>query len=141
MALQLRIAAGEHLPVGQEDLRPRGHAIERRINAEDPVKFFPSPGPVKRFDTPVPADGLFHDGIRIDAGYRKGDTVTPYYDSLLAKIIAHAPTRSQAIGRMRSALERFAVEGVKTNIPLHLRVLASESFARGEIDTHFLERL
>jgi acetyl-CoA carboxylase biotin carboxylase subunit len=139
--LQLRVAAGEKLPVGQDDLNPRGHAIECRINAEDPVKFFPSPGPVKRFETPVPADGAFHDGIRIDAGYRAGDTVTPYYDSLLAKVIAFAETRARAIARMRSALERFAVEGVKTNIPTHLKALGSDAFARGELDTHFLERL
>ena len=139
--LQLRIAAGEKLPLGQDDLRPRGHAIECRINAEDPVKFFPSPGPVKRFDTPVPADGALHDGIRIDAGYRAGDAVTPYYDSLLAKVISFAETRDGAIARMRHALERFAVEGVKTNIPTHLKVFASEAFARGELDTHFLERL
>jgi acetyl-CoA carboxylase, biotin carboxylase subunit len=139
--LQLRIAAGEKLQVGQDDLRPHGHAIECRINAEDPVKFFPSPGPVKRFDTPVPADGTFHDGVRIDAGYRAGDTVTPYYDSLLAKVIACAETREQAISRMRGALERFSVEGVKTNIPTHLKVLGSDAFARGEFDTHFLERL
>jgi len=139
--LQLRIAAGEKLPIGQDDVRPRGHAIECRINAEDPVKFFPSPGPVKRFDTPVPADGTFHDGVRIDAGYRAGDTVTPYYDSLLAKVIAFADTREQAISRMRGALEHFSIEGVKTNIPAHLKVLGSDAFARGEFDTHFLERL
>jgi acetyl-CoA carboxylase biotin carboxylase subunit len=139
--LQLRIAAGEHLPIGQDDVRAQGHAIECRINAEDPVKFFPSPGPVKRFDTPVPADGAFHDGIRIDAGYRAGDTVTPFYDSLLAKIISHAPTRAEAIARLRAALQKFVVEGVKTNIPLHLKVLASDAFARGELDTHFLERI
>ena len=139
--LQLRIAAGEHLPIGQDDLQPRGHAIECRINAEDPVKFFPSPGKVLRFDTPVPADGAFHDGIRIDAGYRAGDTVTPFYDSLLAKIIAHAPTRTEAISKLRGALQNFVVEGLKTNLPLHQRVLASEAFARGELDTHFLERL
>src|SRR6185295_13526019 len=139
--LQLRIAAGEKLQIGQDDVRPRGHAIECRINAEDPVKFFPSPGPVRRFDTPVPADGLFHDGIRIDAGYRAGDTVTPYYDSLLAKIISYAETREKATARMREALDAFVVEGVKTNIPTHLKALASEAFARGELDTHFLERL
>jgi acetyl-CoA carboxylase biotin carboxylase subunit len=139
--LQLRVASGEHLPIGQDDIKVTGHAIECRINAEDPVKFFPSPGPVKRFDTPVAPDGSFHDGIRIDAGVKAGDTVTPYYDSLLAKIIAHAPTRAEAIARMRSALERFTVEGVKTNIPLHLKVLASEKFAAGELDTHFIERL
>ena len=139
--LQLRIAAGEKLPIGQDDVRPRGHAIECRINAEEPVKFFPSPGPVKRFETPVPADGAFHDGIRIDAGYRAGDTVTPYYDSLLAKIIAFGETRAQATARMRAALERFTVEGVKTNIPTHLKALGAEAFARGELDTHFLERI
>ncbi len=139
--LQLRIAAGEHLEFGQDDVRPSGHAIECRINAEDPVKFFPSPGPIKRFETPVPADGAFHGGIRIDAGYRAGDTVTPFYDSLLAKIISHAPTRGEAIAQLRTALEDFVVEGVKTNIPLHSKVLASEAFARGELDTHFLERI
>jgi acetyl-CoA carboxylase biotin carboxylase subunit len=139
--LQLRIAAGEHLQIGQDDVRAQGHAIECRINAEDPVKFFPSPGPVKRFDTPVPADGAFHDGIRIDAGYRAGDTVTPFYDSLLAKIISHAPTREAATARMRAALQGFAIEGLKTNIPLHQKVLASEAFARGELDTRFLERI
>jgi acetyl-CoA carboxylase, biotin carboxylase subunit len=139
--LQLRIAAGEHLPMGQADLRVTGHAIECRVNAEDPVKFFPSPGPLKRFDTPVPADGQFHDGIRIDAGYRAGDTVTPFYDSLLAKIISYAPTREEATARLLSALHGFVVEGVKTNLPLHQKILASAAFARGELDTHFLERI
>ncbi|HUJ26850.1 MAG TPA: biotin carboxylase N-terminal domain-containing protein [Myxococcales bacterium] len=139
--LQLRIAAGQHLPVGQDDLQPKGYAIECRINAEDPVKFFPSPGPVKRFDTPVVPDGAFHDGIRIDAGVKAGDTVTPYYDSLLAKIVSHASTRAGAIARMRGALGQFVVEGVKTNIPLHQKILASEPFAAGELDTHFIERL
>ena len=139
--LQLRIAAGEKLAMGQDDVRPRGHAIECRINAEDPVNFFPSPGLVKRFDTPVPADGAFHEGVRIDAGYRAGDTVTPWYDSLLAKVISFGQSRAQAIARMRAALERFAVEGVKTNIPTHLKALASDAFARGELDTHFLERI
>jgi acetyl-CoA carboxylase biotin carboxylase subunit len=138
---QLRIASGEHLPIGQDDLRVKGHAIECRINAEDPVKFFPSPGAIKRFDTPVPADGAFHDGIRIDAGYRAGDTVTPFYDSLLAKIVSHAWTREDAIARMLEALDAFVVEGVKTNIPLHQKALASDAFARGELDTHFLERI
>ena len=99
--LQIRIAAGEHLPFGQDDVKTRGHAIECRVNAEDPVKFFPSPGKLARFETPVVADGRFHDGVRVDAGYRAGDTVTPFYDSLLAKIIAHGETRAQATARMR----------------------------------------
>jgi acetyl-CoA carboxylase biotin carboxylase subunit len=139
--LQIRIAAGERLPIGQDDVKTRGHAIECRVNAEDPVKFFPSPGRIVRFDTPVPADGRFHGGVRIDAGYRKGDTVTPFYDSLLAKLVVHAPTRGEAIARLRAALEAFAVEGVKTNLPLHRRIAASDAFARGELDTRFLERL
>jgi acetyl-CoA carboxylase biotin carboxylase subunit len=139
--LQLRIAAGEHLPIGQDDVKPRGHAIECRINAEDPVKFFPSPGKIIRFDTPVSPDGAMHDGVRIDAGYRAGDTVTPFYDSLLAKLVAWGETRMRAIERMSKALRGFIVEGVKTNIPLHEKVLASPAFARGELDTRFLERL
>jgi acetyl-CoA carboxylase biotin carboxylase subunit len=139
--LQLRIAAGEKLEIGQGDIKTQGHAIELRVNAEDPVKFFPSPGPIKRFDTPVPADGAFHDGIRIDAGYRAGDTVTPFYDSLLAKIVSHGKTREDATAKLRKALESFVVEGVKTNLPLHQKILASDAFARGELDTHFLERI
>ncbi|HEY2027562.1 MAG TPA: biotin carboxylase, partial [Myxococcales bacterium] len=115
--------------------------IECRINAEDPVKFFPSPGKVLRFDTPVPADGAFHEGIRIDSGYKAGDTVTPFYDSLLAKIISYGETREAATQRLAEALSRFHVEGVKTNIPLHQKILASAAFARAELDTHFLERL
>jgi acetyl-CoA carboxylase biotin carboxylase subunit len=139
--LQLRIAAGEPLPIGQGDIGVSGAAIECRINAEDPVKFFPSPGPVKRFETPVPANGAFHDGVRIDAGVKAGDMVTPYYDSLLAKLVVHAGTRADAIAKLRTALDGFHVEGVKTNLPLHQRIVASEAFARGELDTHFLERL
>jgi acetyl-CoA carboxylase biotin carboxylase subunit len=122
-------------------VRTKGCAIEARINAEDPVKFFPSPGTITTFDTPVPADGLLHDGVRVDAGVRAGDTVTPHYDSMLAKLIAVGDTRAEAIARLAQALSRFKVAGVKTNIPLHQRVLASEAFARGELDTHFLERL
>ena len=139
--LQIRIAAGEHLPFGQDDVAPRGHAIECRVNAEDPVRFFPSPGTITRFDTPVPADGLFHGGIRVDAGYRAGDTVTPHYDSLLAKLVVYGQTRAEAIELMKAAVAGFHVEGVKTNLPLHARIAASEGFALGQLDTHFLERL
>jgi acetyl-CoA carboxylase, biotin carboxylase subunit len=139
--LQIRTAAGEHLPFGQEDVKTRGHAIECRINAEDPVKFFPSPGRIARFETPVPPDGRFHGGVRIDAGYRAGDTVTPFYDSLLAKLVVHAGSRDEAIGRLRGALEGFIVEGVKTNLPLHRRIAGSLAFAAGQLDTRFLERL
>jgi acetyl-CoA carboxylase biotin carboxylase subunit len=139
--LQIQIAAGEHLPFGQADVKRNGHAIECRVNAEDPVKFFPSPGKIVRFEPPVPADGKFHDGVRVDAGYRAGDTVTPFYDSLLAKLVVHAETRDAAIARLRSALDGFVVEGVKTNLPLHRRIAASEAFARGDLSTRFLESL
>ena len=139
--LQIRIAAGEHLPIGQGDVKAGGHAIECRVNAEDPVRFFPSPGKIVRFETPVPADGRFHDGVRVDAGYRAGDTVTPFYDSLLAKLVVHGPTRAEAIARLRGTLDAFAVEGVKTNLPLHRRIAASPFFARGDLDTRFLEKL
>ena len=139
--LQIRIAAGEHLPIGQDDVKTRGHAIECRVNAEDPVSFFPSPGKIVRFETPVPADGRFHDGVRVDAGYRSQDAVTPFYDSLLAKLVVHGQSRAEAIRRLRAALDAFAVEGVKTNLPLHRRIAASEAFARGELDTRFLEKL
>ena len=139
--LQIRIAAGEHLPIGQDDVAPRGHAIECRVNAEDPVRFLPSPGKITRFETPVPADGALHDGVRVDAGVRAGDTVTPHYDSLLAKLVVHGPDRPRAIARLIEALERFHVDGVKTNLPLHRRIAASPAFARGELDTHFLEKL
>jgi acetyl-CoA carboxylase biotin carboxylase subunit len=139
--LQIRIAAGEHLPFGQDDVKTRGHAIECRINAEDPVRFFPSPGKLTLFETPVPSDGRFYDGVRVDAGYRAGDTVTPFYDSMLAKLIVHGATRAQAIARLRSALDALVVEGVKTNVPLHRRIAASHEFAAAELDTRFLERL
>jgi acetyl-CoA carboxylase biotin carboxylase subunit len=139
--LQLRIAAGEKLALRQEDMQPKGCAIEVRVNAEDPIRFFPSPGTITKFETPVPADGHLHDGIRVDAGYRAGDVVTPHYDSLLAKLIAYAPTREEATRKLADAVAKFHVEGVKTNLPLHARIAASPAFARGELDTHFLERL
>ncbi len=138
---QLRVAAGEPLTLTSSDLQPKGCAIEVRVNAEDPVRFFPSPGTITKFVPPVPSDGKLHDGIRVDAGYRTGDVVTPHYDSLLAKLIAYGETRTQAIERLSGAIANFHVEGVKTNLPLHARILASPAFARGELDTHFLERL
>ena len=139
--LQIRVAAGEHLPFGQDDVKTRGHAIECRVNAEDPVKFFPSPGKIVRFETPVPADGRLHGGVRVDAGYRAGDTVTPFYDSLLAKLVVHGATREETVARLRAALDASVIEGVKTNLPLHRRIAASAAFAKGELDTRFLERL
>jgi acetyl-CoA carboxylase biotin carboxylase subunit len=134
--LQLRVAAGEKLGFTQSDIRRRGHAIECRIYAENPDKgFIPSPGKIARWDAPS------GEGLRVDAGYETGGTVTPYYDPLLAKLIAFGDTREAAVARAEQGLARFSIEGVKTNIALHRRILASEAFREGRLDTHFLDRL
>ena len=131
---QLRIAAGEKLTVRQEDVKRRGVALEFRIYAEDPVKFFPSPGPLKVY---VPPQG---EGVRLDSGYAEGNTVTPNYDPMIAKLIVFGDSRAQAIERSIRALEQFRVEGIKTNIPLHLRILKDPAFQAGALDTRFLEQ-
>jgi len=130
---QLKIAAGEVLTVAQEDVQRRGHAIELRVYAEDPVRFFPSPGPLTRFETPS------GEGIRVDAGYAQGNAVTPYYDPMIAKLIVYADDRDAAIARTQDALAAFHIEGIKHNLPLHQRVMADPTFRKGELDTHFLE--
>ena len=107
---QLRIAAGERLPCTQDDIQIRGHAIECRINAEDPKTFMPSPGPVKLWHAPGGP------GIRVDSHLYTGYTVPPYYDSMIGKLIAHGEDRDTAIARMRNALTEMVVEGIKTNI-------------------------
>ena len=130
---QLRIAAGEPLPFGQQDVFQRGHAIECRIYAEDPVRFLPSPGRITRLSMP---EG---DGVRIDTGIAEGVTVTPFYDPLLAKLCVWAPDRPAAIERALGALAAFHVEGLKTNIPLHRSVLAHPAFRAGSLSTSFIE--
>jgi acetyl-CoA carboxylase biotin carboxylase subunit len=112
----------------------RGHAIECRINAEDPDTFTPSAGRITAFRVPGGP------GIRVDTAAYSDAVIPPYYDSLIAKIIAHGHDRAEAIARMRGALGGFVVEGVKTTIPLHKRILADPDFAAGDLDTHFLER-
>jgi len=132
---QLRIAAGEPLAVQQREVVRRGAAIEFRIYAEDPVRFLPSPGTLRRF---VPPAG---DGVRLDAGYEESNAVTPYYDPLIAKLIVSGASREEAIERSIRALSSFVIEGIKTNIPLHLRILQDAGFRSGAVDTSFLERL
>jgi len=131
---QLRIAAGEKLSLRQEDLVIRGHAIECRINAEDPRTFMPSPGKV----------GLWHPpggpGIRVDSHLYSGYTVPPFYDSLIAKVIAYGDNRESAITRMSIALSEMVVEGVKTNIPLHRELCQDAAFLQGGTDIHYLEK-
>ncbi len=131
---QIRIAAGEPLGYTQKDVSFSGHAIECRITAEDPETFMPTPGLVSVFHAP---GGL---GVRVDSGLYAGYTVPPYYDSLVAKLIVHAPTRPEAIARMQRALAEFAVVGIKTTIPLHQRILENAQFRAGDYTIHWLER-
>lgn len=130
---QLRVAAGQPLSVKQKDMVIHGHAIECRINAEDPFTFVPSPGRVTQFHTPGGP------GIRVDSHMYQNCTVPPYYDSLIAKIIAYGDTRAQALARMRIALSEMVVEGIKTNIPLHQELLNDPGFIEGGTSIHYLE--
>ncbi len=131
---QIRVAAGEPLSFGQEDVTCNGHAIECRINAEDPDTFRPSPGKITTFHPPGGP------GIRVDTACHSEAVVPPYYDSMIAKVIARGNTRGEAILRMRRALESFAVEGIQTNVRLQQRILQEEDFVRGRLSTAFMDR-
>jgi acetyl-CoA carboxylase biotin carboxylase subunit len=133
---QLLIADGQPLGICQEMVRPAGHAIEVRINAEDPaLDFRPSPGLVSRAGWPVGP------GLRIDTHIASGGTIPPYYDSLIGKLIAHAPDRRTAVDRLASGLAALDIEGVATTAPLHRRIVADPRFIAGAVDTRFLEGL
>jgi acetyl-CoA carboxylase, biotin carboxylase subunit len=131
---QIRIAAGEPLGYAQEDIRFNGHAIECRVTAEDPETFAPSPGRVNTYHAP---GGL---GVRVDSALYSGYTVPPHYDSLVAKLVVHAPTRAEAIGRMRRALAEMVVAGIRTTLPLHQAVMDDPEFQAGDYTIHWLER-
>ncbi len=131
---QIRIAEGERLGYSQSDIRISGHAIECRINAEDPDTFIPTAGRVTAFHAP---GGL---GVRVDSALYAGYMVPPYYDSMVAKLIVHAPNRAEAIARLRRALEEFAVLGIKTTLPLHQRIVEDPEFQSGDYTIHWLER-
>ncbi|MBO5995978.1 MAG: acetyl-CoA carboxylase biotin carboxylase subunit [Acetobacter sp.] len=131
---QIRLAAGEKLGYTQKDITFSGHAIECRINAEDPITFVPSPGKVTIYHPP---GGI---GVRIDSALYSGYQVPPFYDSMVAKLIVHAPTRAQAIERMRRALNEFVVGGIKTVIPLHQHILEDSAFQKGDYSIHWLEQ-
>jgi acetyl-CoA carboxylase biotin carboxylase subunit len=134
VAAQLRLAAGDRLPFAQSDVRITGHALECRINAEDPdAGFRPSPGTIARWSPP---EG---DGLRVDTHVEASAIVPPFYDSLLAKVVAHGADRESAIARMVEALRRFDVDGVATTLPLHRRILAHPDFAAGRIHTRWVE--
>jgi acetyl-CoA carboxylase biotin carboxylase subunit len=133
---QIRVAAGEKLDLDQKTIVPRGHAIECRINAEDPAhNFRPNPGRIERIIAP----GGF--GVRWDSHASTGYVVPPHYDSLVGKLIVHQPTRGEAIDTMIRALEELRIEGIKTTVPLHLEVLANAAFHDAQIDTTFVERM
>lgn len=130
---QIRVAAGEPLSFAQDDVRFEGHAIECRINAEDPDDFTPCPGRVTEWHPPGGP------GIRVDSHVYTNYTVPPYYDSLIGKLIAHGDDRDSAISRMAGALEEMHVSGIRTNIPLHRRIMEDAAFVRGGLNIHYLE--
>ena len=130
---QVRVAAGEKLWFRQRDIEFRGHAIECRINAEDPFKFTPSPGRISNWHTPGGP------GVRVDSHVYNGYTVPPHYDSMIGKLIAYGDTREQAIRRMRIALSEMMVEGIKTNVPLHQTLMLDPRFIEGGTSIHYLE--
>ncbi|EKP0299382.1 MULTISPECIES: acetyl-CoA carboxylase biotin carboxylase subunit [Aeromonas] len=131
---QLRIAAGQPLSITQQDIRIRGHAIECRINAEDPATFMPSPGLVQRFHAP---GGL---GVRWDSHIYAGYKVPPHYDSMIGKLICYGENRDIAIARMRHALDELVVEGIKTNVPLQKEIMKDENFQHGGTNIHYLHK-
>lgn len=130
---QIRIASGGGLSVSQDKVRFSGHAIECRINAEDPVNFTPSPGLITHFHTP---GGL---GVRVDSGVYSGYRIPPYYDSLIGKLIVHGRNRTECMMRLRRALDEFVVDGVKTTLPLFQRLIGNADIANGDYDIHWLE--
>ena len=131
---QIKIAAGEKLSFTQKDIKITGHAIECRVNAEDPVTFMPCPGLVKLFHPPGGP------GIRVDSHLYSSYKVPPYYDSLIAKIIAYSNTRRGAIARMANAFDEIIIDGIKTNIPLHQDILQDSNFKQGGFNIHYLEQ-
>ena len=132
---QIRIAAGERLEEAVGEMQFSGHAIECRINAEDPDTFVPSAGRITTFQAPGGT------GVRVDSAAYADAVIPPYYDSMIAKLIVKGRDRAEAVGRMKRALEMFVIEGIKTSIPLHRRIVADPDFAAGKIDTHFIEGL
>jgi len=132
---QFRIASGEPAGFDPDGVRPQGHAVELRVYAEDPVRFLPSPGTIERWQEPAGP------GVRVDAGYAVGNRVTPFYDPLLAKLCVHGADRAQALARAREAVAAFGITGLRTNLPFHADLLASEEFTSGDYDTSIVALL
>jgi acetyl-CoA carboxylase, biotin carboxylase subunit len=132
---QLLVAAGASVTFDPTDVRTTGHALELRVNAEDPIRFLPGPGRVTRWEEPS------GDGIRVDSGYTAGTTVTPHYDSLMAKLVVHGADRAQALERARRAVGAFTVEGPKCNLPFFAELLQTPEFVSGDYDTGIVGRM
>jgi acetyl-CoA carboxylase, biotin carboxylase subunit len=132
---QFLIAAGQPPGFDPAAVSSSGHALELRVYAEDPVRFLPGPGTITEWEEPV------GEGIRVDAGYQAGNTVTPFYDPLLAKLCVHGAGREQALGRARAAVAAFAIAGPKTNLAFHSELLASPQFVSGDYDTSLVSRM
>jgi len=131
---QIRVASGLPLSFRQDQIRVRGHSIECRVNAEDPDKFIPSPGTITAFNPPGGP------GVRVDTAAYTQYVIPPFYDSMIAKLIVYADTREDAIMRMQRALDEFIIEGVKTTIPVHKKILNDPDFRQGNFSTKFMER-
>ena len=131
---QIRIADGLPLPFEQKDIKFSGHAIECRINAEDPFTFMPSPGQVKDYHTPGGLD------VRVDSGLYTRYKIPPHYDSMIAKLIVHGKTRNECLMRLRRSLEEYVIDGIKTTIPLHQKLIREEDFINGDYNIHWLEK-
>jgi acetyl-CoA carboxylase biotin carboxylase subunit len=131
---QILVAAGHPLSFAQKDVVIQGHALECRINAEDPVTFVPSPGAIRHFNVPGGP------GVRVDTFAHEGCEISPYYDSMIAKLMTHGRDRAEAVARMRRCLDVMVVEGIRTNIPLHRQIMDDPDFLAGRLDTRFMER-
>jgi acetyl-CoA carboxylase biotin carboxylase subunit len=131
---QILVAAGNPLSFSQKDVTWSGHALECRINAEDPERFVPSPGTIRHFHLPGGP------GVRVDTFAHEGCEISPYYDSLIAKLMTHGRDRAESIARMKRCLDMMVVEGIQTNIALHRRILDEPDFVAGRLDTRFMER-
>jgi len=132
---QILIAGGDPLSYKQKDIKIHGHAIECRINAEDPKNFMPSPGKITQYHAPGGP------GVRVDSHIYNGYTVPSYYDSMIGKLITFADSRSKAIMKMQNALNEMVIDGIKTNIPLHRTIMEDAKFKKGEVNIHYLEKM
>ena len=133
--MQIAIASGEKLGVTQEDIKPLGHVMEFRINAEDPITFLPTPGKLTEYQIPT------EKGVRVDTGFQKGSVISPYYDSLIAKVIVKGASREEVFHKSKQVLSSFSIKGVASTIPFHLWILEEEIFINSEHNIGSIDKL